>query len=95
MLEKRSLASWAEQGGDRPTDLDTARRLNDLNDRYESRFGFPFVDWVAGRPLSAMADVMEQRLGNDRTAGLEKGSAALLAIARDRLRRFEGEDSIS
>ncbi len=92
---RRSPLSWAEQGGDRSTDLATARRLHDLNQRYEARFGFPFVEWVAGRPLSAIAEVMEHRLGNDRSTELEKGSAALVSIARDRLRPLEGENAIS
>jgi 2-oxo-4-hydroxy-4-carboxy--5-ureidoimidazoline (OHCU) decarboxylase len=53
------------------------------------------VEWVAGRPLSAIAGVMEDRLGHDRSTELEKGSAALVAIARDRLRRLEGKNAIS
>ena len=94
VLERQSRLSWAEQGGDRRADLDTVRRLHDLNRRYESRFGFRCVEWVAGRPLSAIADVMEVRLSNDRSTELEKGSAALVAIARDRLGRLEVEDSV-
>lgn len=92
VLARRSGQSWAEQGGDRTADVDTARRLRDLNERYEARFGFPFVEWVAGRPLSAITEVMEQRLAGDRTTELDKGSAAFIAIARDRLRRFEAKD---
>jgi 2-oxo-4-hydroxy-4-carboxy--5-ureidoimidazoline (OHCU) decarboxylase len=37
---------------------------------------------------------MEVRLSNDRSTELEKGSAALVAIARDRLGRLEVEDSV-
>lgn len=64
--------------------------------RYEARFGFPFVEWVAGRPLEEIADVMEQRMVNERSEELDKGSAALVAIARDRLSRIEtGESTVS
>lgn len=95
VLHRRSRLSWAEQGGSNSTGIETARRLQALSDRYEARFGFPFVEWVAGRPLSAITEVMEQRLGNDRSTELDKGSAALVAIARDRLRRVEVEDATS
>jgi 2-oxo-4-hydroxy-4-carboxy--5-ureidoimidazoline (OHCU) decarboxylase len=93
VLERRSRLSWAEQGGNRSADVETARRLQDLNDRYEARFGFPFVEWVAGRPLSAITRVIEDRLGNDRPTEMDKGSAALVAIARDRLRLIEVEEA--
>ena len=88
-LKARSLVSWSEQGGARSPDRETAVRLAELNRAYEERFGFPFVEWVAGRPLAEIADVMEQRLRNDRSEELDRGCAALVAIARDRLRRIE------
>jgi 2-oxo-4-hydroxy-4-carboxy--5-ureidoimidazoline (OHCU) decarboxylase len=90
-LRARSTSSWEEQrsGGD-TTDF-TARRLRELNGCYEHRFGFPFVEWVAGRPLTAIVDVIEYRLQRDRATELAAGCAALVAIARDRLRRIEGK----
>lgn len=88
-LVRRSSLSWAEQGGSRRLDAETAARLAELNERYEARFGFPFVEWVAGRPLSAIAAVLEARLQNARAEELEKGCAALVAIARDRLTRLD------
>ncbi len=89
VLQERSQASWAEQGCG--SDPGTALRLKDLNDRYEARFGFPFVEWVAGRPMSQIAEVLEARLGNDRSEELARACAALLAIARDRLKRIEAQ----
>jgi 2-oxo-4-hydroxy-4-carboxy--5-ureidoimidazoline (OHCU) decarboxylase len=66
-------------------------RLDGLNDAYESRFGFPFVEWVAGRPKAAIVAVLEARLQRDRDTELAAGCEALLAIARDRLaRRVKG-----
>lgn len=90
VLLARSRTSFAEQGGG--VDLATAARLAELNDRYEARFGFPFVEWVAGRPLARIADVLEERLAGDRETELVKGSAALVAIARDRLDRIESTE---
>lgn len=95
-LKDRSLSSWSEQGAGRSLSRETAARLEELNMRYEARFGFPFVEWVAGRPLEEIADVMEQRMMNDRSEELDKGSAALVAIACDRLSRIEaGESTVS
>lgn len=88
-LRERSVSSWREQGGGVALDQATAVRLEELNQRYEERFGFPFVEWVAGRPLSEMVGAIERRLNRDRPAELDAGCAALVAIARDRLSRFE------
>jgi 2-oxo-4-hydroxy-4-carboxy--5-ureidoimidazoline (OHCU) decarboxylase len=90
-LRARSTTSWKEQRAGGVTTEATARRLRELNGCYERQFGFPFVEWVAGRPLTAMVDVIEQRLQRDRATELEAGCAALVAIARDRLRRIEGK----
>ncbi|MDQ2728480.1 MAG: 2-oxo-4-hydroxy-4-carboxy-5-ureidoimidazoline decarboxylase [Actinomycetota bacterium] len=82
-LARRSTLSHREQGA-AMSDA-TARCLSTLNDRYEERFGFPFVAWVAGRPPEAMIVVLEERLGRDRRHELDAGCAALVAIAGDRL----------
>ena len=92
-LRARSSSSWKEQTSGGVTTEVTARRLVELNTCYQRRFGFPFVEWVAGRPLTAIVDVMEDRLQRDRATELAAGCAALVAIARDRLRRIEGQVS--
>jgi 2-oxo-4-hydroxy-4-carboxy--5-ureidoimidazoline (OHCU) decarboxylase len=90
-LRARSASSWKEQTSGGVTTDATARRLRELNGCYQRRFGFPFVEWVAGRPLTAIVAVMEDRLQRDRPTELSAGCAALVAIARDRLGRVEGE----
>ncbi len=84
-LSARSALSFGEQGGPRPTAEATTATLAMLNDRYEELFGFPFVEWVAGRPKEALTDVLRTRLTRDRATELQAGCAALVAIAGDRL----------
>ncbi len=86
-----SADSYREQDGDRARAGRVSARLASLNDRYERRFGFPFVEWVAGRPLAALVPVLETRMERDRTTELSAGCAALVAIARDRLSRHRTE----
>lgn len=89
-LRRRSVISLREQGG---ADADPAvlARLDALNDRYEARFGFPFVEWVNGRSRAEMIPVIEARLERSAPAELAAGCAALIAIARDRLRRLTAD----
>lgn len=86
-LRERSEASWREQGGPR-LDRPTPARLRELNQAYEQTFGFPFVEWVAGRPLEDVIPVLECRMQRDRASELEAGCRALVAIARDRLSKI-------
>lgn len=85
-----SAQSYREQGYE--TDVGTAdlqERLDTLNDRYERRFGFRFVVFVAGRPRSEIADVMEARLQASREEELARGLSDVFAIARDRLAKLQ------
>jgi 2-oxo-4-hydroxy-4-carboxy--5-ureidoimidazoline (OHCU) decarboxylase len=81
-----SPISLKEQGG-HSANAATLATLGDLNQRYEARFGFPFVEWVAGRRPDTMVEVLEGRLERARPVELDAGCAALVAIARDRLSR--------
>jgi 2-oxo-4-hydroxy-4-carboxy--5-ureidoimidazoline (OHCU) decarboxylase len=95
-LRDHSETSWREQGGDATVDPATGSMLNTLNERYERRFGFPFVEWVDGRPMADMVEVLARRLPRGRATELRSGCAALVAIARDRLRRIEaGEGCVN
>jgi 2-oxo-4-hydroxy-4-carboxy--5-ureidoimidazoline (OHCU) decarboxylase len=87
-LARRSPLSYREQGGDAHTEPATVRLLDARNDEYEARFGFPFVEWVAGRPKEAIIEVIDLRLTRDRPTELDAGCRALVSIARDRLGRL-------
>jgi 2-oxo-4-hydroxy-4-carboxy--5-ureidoimidazoline (OHCU) decarboxylase len=86
-LARRGTLSRAEQGD---ADADADRELAALNDAYEARFGFPFVEFVAGRPRSALVGVLRRRLGRARETELAAGVDAVIAIARDRLATLTG-----
>jgi 2-oxo-4-hydroxy-4-carboxy-5-ureidoimidazoline decarboxylase len=88
-LRATSLTSWQEQGRGEGLDEVLSARLADLNRRYAERFGFPFVEWIAGRPPAAVVSVIESRIRRDRATELRAGCDALVAIARDRRRRLE------
>jgi 2-oxo-4-hydroxy-4-carboxy--5-ureidoimidazoline (OHCU) decarboxylase len=58
--------------------------LDDLNERYEERFGFRFVVFVAGRPRAAIVPVLEAALGEDRDAEMDRALRDVVAIGRAR-----------
>lgn len=87
-LRSRSATSYVEQGSGAVLDDGVSRQLEMLNRHYEDHFGFPCVEWVAGRPLADLVPVLAARLRRGRATELAAGCAALVAIARDRLRRF-------
>jgi 2-oxo-4-hydroxy-4-carboxy--5-ureidoimidazoline (OHCU) decarboxylase len=58
--------------------------VDELNARYEERFGFRFVVFVAGRPRSAIVPLIERALGADRDAEIERALRDVVAIARAR-----------
>jgi 2-oxo-4-hydroxy-4-carboxy--5-ureidoimidazoline (OHCU) decarboxylase len=85
-----SATSFREQGyGHDPGTAQLQERLDRLNAQYEQRFGFRFVVFVAGRPRSEVADVMEDRLQSPREAELRRGLADVFSIARDRLSKLQ------
>ncbi len=87
-LAQRSAQSWREQGGISVTPEAVTNRLEELNNAYEARFGFAFVEWVAGRSKAEIVPILETRLRRDRSTELAAGTTALVAIARDRLARL-------
>jgi 2-oxo-4-hydroxy-4-carboxy--5-ureidoimidazoline (OHCU) decarboxylase len=88
-----SPMSFREQGYDRdPGTAELQTRLDRLNDAYEQRFGFRFVIFVAGRPRSEIARIMEAHLTAARDVELRRGLADVIAIARDRAAKLEERD---
>ena len=71
----------AEQRGAEPEVLAELARLND---EYETRFGFEFVVFVAGRTRAELLPVLRERLGRTREQELETGIRELCEIARAR-----------
>jgi 2-oxo-4-hydroxy-4-carboxy--5-ureidoimidazoline (OHCU) decarboxylase len=85
-----SELSYREQGYDRDAGTDELQaRLDELNEAYERRFGFRFVTFVAGRPRSEIAWMMERQLAAERAEELERAVRDVIAIARDRLVRLD------
>jgi 2-oxo-4-hydroxy-4-carboxy-5-ureidoimidazoline decarboxylase len=89
-----SRASFEEQGYDQDDGSDAVvlDELAMLNEVYEDRFGFRCVVFVAGRPLSSIAPLIEAAMRNDRPAELGRGLDEVIDIAADRLGRRRGED---
>jgi 2-oxo-4-hydroxy-4-carboxy--5-ureidoimidazoline (OHCU) decarboxylase len=90
-----SRASFEEQGYESP-DGDDERQpvleeLAMLNEVYEGHFGFRYVVFVAGRPLSAMGPLIEAAMRNDRPAELARGLDEVIDVAADRLGQLRGD----
>jgi len=81
-----SALSYAEQGYDRATGtpVDVAAELDRLNAAYESRFGFRYCVFVAGRPREALLPGFAAALDADRDAERQRGLDAVVDIAIDR-----------
>lgn len=89
-----SAASFEEQGYGSTDEEDAQPMLEELamlNEVYEGRFGFRYVVFVAGRPLSAMGPLIEAAMRNDRAAELARGLDDVIDIAADRLGRLRGD----
>jgi 2-oxo-4-hydroxy-4-carboxy--5-ureidoimidazoline (OHCU) decarboxylase len=76
-----SARSAAEQGADA-----APPELEELNRRYEERFGFRFVVFVNRRPKSEIVPILRERLERTREEELETGVDELVQIAIDRWR---------
>jgi 2-oxo-4-hydroxy-4-carboxy-5-ureidoimidazoline decarboxylase len=91
-LERLSRQSYEEQGFGAPEpegEREAREDLWRLNGEYEARHGFRFVIFVNRRPPSELADVLRQRLGRTSQEELVAALAAVFAIARDRLSRWQ------
>jgi 2-oxo-4-hydroxy-4-carboxy--5-ureidoimidazoline (OHCU) decarboxylase len=90
-----SRASFEEQGYESPDGDDERQQVLEelamLNEVYEGRFGFRYVVFVAGRPLSAMGPLIEGAMRNDRPAELARGIDEVIDVAADRLGQLRGD----
>ena len=81
-----SALSYREQGYDRGTAAPrgVAAELERLNAAYETRFGFRYCVFVAGRPREALLPGMAEALAADRDAEIHRALDAVVDIAMDR-----------
>ena len=84
-LTAESTGEQAGAGLDRLS-AEELSRFTALNDRYRSRFGFPFVMAVKGRTKGEILSAFESRLGNEPAAEFTAALAEVERIALLRLR---------
>ena len=82
-----TAASAAEQEGAglAHCTADEFERFHTLNAAYRERFGFPFIVAVAGYHRTAVLEIFERRLGNDRDTELREALEQVHRIALLRL----------
>ncbi|KQQ88718.1 allantoinase PuuE [Aureimonas sp. Leaf324] len=83
-LTADSSAEQASAGLDRLTP-DELARFTDLNARYQSRFGFPFIIAVRGRSKEDILAAFESRVSNDEETEFRTACGEVERIARLRL----------
>lgn len=93
--ERVSALSSREQGYDRaataPPQDAIAATLARLNEAYETRFGFRYCAFVAGRSLAELLPDFEAALAADRDAELERALDAVVDIADSRHRTLSAD----
>src|SRR6266498_1839539 len=66
--------------------------LQELNNKYEEKFGFRFVIFVNGRSRKEIIPILQDKLANvNRDEELERGLLDMMNIAADRLKKLERE----
>jgi 2-oxo-4-hydroxy-4-carboxy-5-ureidoimidazoline decarboxylase len=83
-----STASRREQGS---ADPEADRELADLQAAYESRFGFRYLVFVAGRTRRALIPDLQRSLSASRESEMLRAIDDTLAIAGDRLANIRQE----
>jgi 2-oxo-4-hydroxy-4-carboxy-5-ureidoimidazoline decarboxylase len=98
-----SALSFREQGYDRAAadaaaETERARvavELDTLNDAYESRFGFRYCVFVAGRPRAALLPGFRAALDAGRSDEIRRALDAVVDIAADRYTRLSSRPTAS
>jgi OHCU decarboxylase len=85
----KSSSKWPlqEQQGMSAASDETARRMRELNEQYERKFGWIFIVCATGKSADEMRQLLEQRLLNDpdtelRVAGDEQSKIIHLRLDR-------------
>ena len=89
-LTPESTAEQASAGIDRCT-ADEYRRFQELNERYRSKFGFPFVMAVRDSSRHEILAAFERRLGHDVETEFDTAIREIHRIARLRLQAMFDE----
>jgi 2-oxo-4-hydroxy-4-carboxy--5-ureidoimidazoline (OHCU) decarboxylase len=93
-----SRHSRQEQGHDGPEEPDdqawVGNELAALNEAYESRFGFRFVVFVAGRPRAEIIPILERALHADPDEERRRGLDDVVLIAADRMHVERGPEPL-
>jgi allantoicase len=81
-----------EQLGAASASQETIRELNDVNRRYEDKFGFTYIVYATGKTADEMLTIARDRLGNDRDTEIANAAAEQRKITETRLRRMLCQD---
>ena len=89
-LDELSQASQAEQRGAGLADADKqlTAAINEGNQEYQNRFGFPFIIAVAGKTPPEIYQAMQKRLTNTRAQEFATALEQVRLIALIRLRQL-------
>jgi len=63
--------------------------FNHLNDRYKTKFGFPFILAVRGYQIAEILDIFRDRIENDTTTEFQEALSQVHRIALLRLREIK------
>ncbi|KAM9998126.1 hypothetical protein ACTFIY_007792 [Dictyostelium cf. discoideum] len=87
-VKNSSSISYREQSCDKDSTIDQSilEILTQLNQQYESKFGFKFVVFVNGRPKNEIIPILQNRLNNnDKQKELNLGLSEMIEISKSRL----------
>jgi allantoicase len=89
-IGERTSSSFSsrEQSGAAAAPADVQASLREGNERYEDRFGMPFIVFASGRSGEELLDVLRDRLTNDPADELGVASGEQRRITELRLRRM-------
>ncbi|MBV9084048.1 MAG: 2-oxo-4-hydroxy-4-carboxy-5-ureidoimidazoline decarboxylase [Acidobacteriaceae bacterium] len=91
--EKKAMSEWSagEQSGIATAVDGTVRCLEDLNHRYESKFGWMFIVCATGKSADEMKTSLERRIENTADDEIRIAAAEQAKIMRLRLQKLLAE----